>query len=96
LVASSSSNSNTSRQLPDTAHCPLRSPLSLFLPDHRGETFHQLALREGKQWEARVARDLSDTVFVRVFPELCRALAVADGKAGGDGTGTYRTRTSLR
>ena len=31
-----------------------------FLPDHRGETFHQLALREGRQWEARVARDLSD------------------------------------
>jgi hypothetical protein len=55
---------------------------SAFLPDHRGETFHQLALREGKQWEARVARDLSDTVFGQVFPDLCRALAAADGKAG--------------
>lgn len=53
-----------------------------FLPDHRGETFHQLALREGKQWEARVARDLSDTVFDRVFPMLCRALAAADGRTG--------------
>jgi hypothetical protein len=53
-----------------------------FLPDHRGETFLHLALREGKQWEARVARDLSDTVFDQVFPLLCQALLVADGKAG--------------
>lgn len=52
-----------------------------FLPDHRGETFHQLALREGKQWEARVARDLSDTVFDYIFPALGQAFAVADGKA---------------
>ena len=55
---------------------------SAFVSDHRGETFHQVALREGKQWEARVARDLSDTVFRRIFPGLCRALAAADGKAG--------------
>ena len=54
-----------------------------FLPDHRGETFHQLALREGKQWEARVARDLSETVFDEVFPALAEALATADGKAAG-------------
>ena len=53
---------------------------SAFLADHRGETFHQLALREGKQWEARVARDLSDTVFDYVFPALAQALALADGK----------------
>ncbi len=53
---------------------------SAFLPDHRGETFHQLALREGKQWEARVARDLSDTVFDYVFPALGQELTVADGK----------------
>jgi hypothetical protein len=53
-----------------------------FVPDHRGETFHQLALREGKHWEARVARDLSETVFGYVFPTLSRALAAADGKAG--------------
>ena len=51
-----------------------------FLPDRRGETFHQLALREGKQWEARVARDLSDTVFDHIFPALAQALSVADGK----------------
>lgn len=55
-----------------------------FLPDHRQESFHKLALREGKQWEARVARDLSDTVFEHVFPTLCRGLAQADGKSVGD------------
>ena len=54
-----------------------------FLPDHRGETFHQLALREGKQWEARVARDLSNTVFNDVFPMLCQALAAASGAMAG-------------
>jgi hypothetical protein len=53
-----------------------------FVPDHRGESFHQLALREGKQWEAQVARDLSDTVFRQVFPALGQALAAADGKDG--------------
>jgi hypothetical protein len=53
-----------------------------FLPDHRDETFHQLALREGKQWEAQVARDLSETVFGQVFPALGQALAAADGKGG--------------
>jgi hypothetical protein len=52
-----------------------------FLPDHRGETFLQLALREGKQWESRVARDLSHVVFDRVFPMLCQALTVANGVA---------------
>jgi hypothetical protein len=51
-----------------------------FMPVHRGETFHQLALREGKQWEARVARDLSDTVFDFVFAALGEALAEADSK----------------
>jgi hypothetical protein len=51
-----------------------------FLSQHRGDTFHQLALHRGKQWEARVAQDLSDTVFDFVFPTLCQALASADGK----------------
>jgi len=60
-----------------------------FLPNHRGETFHQLALRQGKQWEAQVARDLSNTVFGQVFPELCRALAAADGKATSALDGAY-------
>lgn len=53
-----------------------------FLPAYHGETFHQLALREGKQWEARVARDLSRAVFDEVFPSLCRALVAADGRPG--------------
>ncbi len=39
-------------------------------------------MREGKQWEAQVARDLSDTVFGQVFPALGQALAAADGKGG--------------
>jgi hypothetical protein len=55
-----------------------------FLPGHRGETFHQLALREGKQWEARVARDLSDTVFDYIFPALGQSLADADRKPAGE------------
>jgi hypothetical protein len=54
-----------------------------FLPDHRNETFHQLALREGKQWESRVAHDLSETVFNEVFPALGQALATTGGRAGG-------------
>ena len=44
------------------------SDAECFLPDEQGENFHQLALREGKRWEARVARNLSDTVFENVFP----------------------------
>jgi len=49
-----------------------------FLPNEQGETFHQLALREGKRWEARVARDLSETVFAQLFPELAGGRAAAD------------------
>ncbi|GIT93092.1 hypothetical protein JANAI62_36240 [Jannaschia pagri] len=39
-----------------------------FLPNEQSESFHQLALREGKRWEAKVARTLSDKVFDEVFP----------------------------
>jgi hypothetical protein len=49
-----------------------------FLPNDQGETFHQLALREGKRWEARIARNLADTVFATVFPGLAQGLAAAD------------------
>lgn len=49
-----------------------------FLPDDQSETFHQLALREGKRWEARVARNLSDTVFETIFPGLAQGLAAVD------------------
>jgi hypothetical protein len=49
-----------------------------FLPAAAGETFHQLALREGQRWEAKVARTLSEKVFGEVFPTLADALAKAD------------------
>ena len=49
-----------------------------FLPtatDRR--TFHRRALEEGRYYEQRVATDLSNLVFDRVFPELARAVAEA-------------------
>ena len=49
-----------------------------FLPtatDRR--TFHRRALEEGRYYEQRVASDLSNLVFDRVFPELARAIAAA-------------------
>jgi hypothetical protein len=48
-----------------------------FVPSDAGETFHALALREGKKWEARVARTLSDAIF-NVFRALADALAKSD------------------
>ena len=44
--------------------------------DHR--TFHLLALDEGRLWEERVARSLSDLVFRQLFPDLVTALDAAD------------------
>ncbi len=38
-------------------------------------TFLEAALAEGRRYESEVARDLSGTVFERVFPALVRALA---------------------
>ncbi len=49
-----------------------------FLPDAAGESFHQLALREGKRWEEKVKKSLSEKVFGEVFPTLADALAKAD------------------
>jgi len=49
-----------------------------FIPGAADETFHALALREGKFWEAKVAKSLSSTVFDKVFPTLASALAKAD------------------
>ncbi|WP_137932923.1 Eco57I restriction-modification methylase domain-containing protein [Mesorhizobium comanense] len=40
-------------------------------------TFHQRALAEGKFYEERVAKDLSDLVFGFVFPTLAKGIAVA-------------------
>ncbi len=49
-----------------------------FLPGEQGETFHQLALREGKRWEEKVRDSLSVTVFRQVFPDLANAIAARD------------------
>ena len=49
-----------------------------FVPSEAGTTFHARALNAGKQWEARVARDLSDVVFDKVFPLLVTALPPHD------------------
>jgi hypothetical protein len=49
-----------------------------FVPGDAGETFHAVALREGKFWETKVAKTLSATVFEKVFPALADALAKAD------------------
>ena len=40
-------------------------------------TFHQRAIGESRLYEQRVALDLSDLVFNRVFPELARAIVGA-------------------
>jgi hypothetical protein len=51
-----------------------------FLIHENYETFHALALREGKNWEAKVAKSLANTVFKNVFPALADAIAIADPK----------------
>ncbi|NUB43807.1 restriction endonuclease [Fertoebacter nigrum] len=38
-------------------------------------TFHQRALEEGRFYEERVAKNLSDMVFTRVFPTLAKSIA---------------------
>lgn len=50
---------------------------SAFLPFERGNSFHAYAVKEGKFWEARVAKTLSEKIF-EVFPALADALAKAD------------------
>ncbi|MFT4095755.1 MAG: hypothetical protein QM651_01440 [Rhodoblastus sp.] len=62
---------------------------SAFLPNAQGETFHLLALQEGKRWEAKVARTLSDKVFGDVFPALADALAKADPSRPASLTADY-------
>lgn len=49
-----------------------------FLPGAGGRTRHQVALEEGKRWEARIRDDLSEVVFDKVFPGLIRAIVAAD------------------
>ena len=52
--------------------------LAAFQPLDDGRTLHRLALDEGRDWEARVADDLSKVVFGQVFPGLIRAIAAND------------------
>lgn len=49
-----------------------------FTAQHQGRTLHALVRDQGKQWEARVAADLSALVFDEVFPKLLQALAEHD------------------
>ncbi|MEI9990292.1 MAG: hypothetical protein WDM86_09655 [Rhizomicrobium sp.] len=49
-----------------------------FLPTRdKGRTFHDVALEEGRLWEARVAKSLSDLVFQDVYPGFIKAIAAA-------------------
>ena len=49
-----------------------------FLPDPAdSRTLHQRALDEGRYHQERVAANLSELVFNRVFPDLARAIAAA-------------------
>jgi Eco57I restriction-modification methylase len=52
-----------------------------FLPGDDGRTFHQVALNEARDWEARVRESLAGVVFGEVFPNLMRALKRADLQA---------------
>lgn len=52
-----------------------------FLPSADGRTFHQIALAEGREWEAKVRQSLAGVVFGEAFPELIRALVRADPQA---------------
>ena len=49
-----------------------------FPPQTDGRTFHQLALDEGRNWEAKVRETLAGVVFGQVFPDLVRAIARVD------------------
>lgn len=49
-----------------------------FLPGELGRSFHEQALLDARQWEASVARNLSDVVFREVFPLLVSAISEQD------------------
>ena len=60
-----------------------------FLPSADGGTFHQIALAEGREWEAKVRQSLAHVVFDDVFPDLIRALVRSDPQAPGPITSSY-------
>lgn len=52
-----------------------------FVPAIEHRTFHQRAIEEGRFYEERVAKSLSDLVFGFVFPALAEGIAAAAPKA---------------
>jgi hypothetical protein len=60
-----------------------------FLPGADGRTFHQIALTQGREWEAKVRQSLAGVVFDEVFPDLIRALVRADPLAPSPINATY-------
>ncbi|MEE4212620.1 MAG: Eco57I restriction-modification methylase domain-containing protein [Parvularcula sp.] len=49
-----------------------------FRPSEQGRSFHLIAIEDAKRWEERVRKDLADTVFDAVFPELINSIPLAD------------------
>jgi hypothetical protein len=61
-----------------------------FLPSAvDGRNFLETSLEEGKLWEARVAKDLSQLVFDEIFPKLLSGLAACDPQAKSRKTAAY-------
>ena len=60
-----------------------------FLAGADGRTFHQIALAEGREWEAKVRQSLAGVVFDKVFPDLIRALVRSDPQAPNPVTPLY-------
>ncbi|MAW89498.1 MAG: hypothetical protein CL574_00075 [Altererythrobacter sp.] len=49
-----------------------------FRPSEQGRSFHLIAIEDARRWEEKVRKDLADTVFDTVFPELIMAIPLAD------------------
>ena len=49
-----------------------------FLPSEQGRSFHLMAIEEARRWEEKVRKDLANTVFDTVFPELISAIPLGD------------------
>lgn len=49
-----------------------------FRPSDQGRSFHLVAIEDARRWEERVRKDLANTVFDTVFPELITAIPLAD------------------